>query len=134
MGYRLSSKQATNPNTTPPTTPSAPINKPSERKIADISEALAPIAVRPLSTPVVTNVEATANRDPARVKDLLVEQVTAPVRWVEIVRFLVKSGVLRAYEIGPGKVLAGLARRIDRSLSVECAGEANDGPFGPATP
>jgi [acyl-carrier-protein] S-malonyltransferase len=48
----------------------------------------------------------------------LVEQVTAPVRWVEIVRAMIASGVTQAIEIGPGKVLMGLARRIDRSLKV----------------
>jgi len=68
--------------------------------------------------PVVTNVEAKANRDPARIVPLLVEQVTAPVRWIECVEELVRLGVTRVVEVGPGKVLSGLAKRIDKSVEV----------------
>jgi [acyl-carrier-protein] S-malonyltransferase len=67
---------------------------------------------------VVTNVEAKANREVARIVPLLVEQVTSPVRWVECVAELVRLGVTRMVEVGPGKVLSGLARRIDRSVEV----------------
>ena len=62
--------------------------------------------------PVVTNVEAKPNADVARVIPLLVEQVTAPVRWIECVEELSRLGVTRVVEIGPGKVLAGLVKRI----------------------
>ena len=68
--------------------------------------------------PVVTNVEARPNGDAARIVPLLVEQVTAPVRWIECVEELVRQGVTRLVEVGPGKVLSGLARRIDKSLEV----------------
>ncbi len=68
--------------------------------------------------PVVTNVEAKANRDAARIVPLLVEQVTAPVRWIECVQELVRQGVTRLVEVGPGKVLSGLVRRIDKSVEV----------------
>jgi [acyl-carrier-protein] S-malonyltransferase len=68
--------------------------------------------------PVVTNVEAKPNADAARIVPLLVEQVTAPVRWIECVEELVRQGVTRVVEVGPGKVLSGLARRIDKSLEV----------------
>ncbi len=68
--------------------------------------------------PVVTNVEATPNADAARIVPLLVEQVTAPVRWIECVEELVRQGVTRVVEVGPGKVLSGLAKRIDRSVEV----------------
>lgn len=68
--------------------------------------------------PVVTNVEAKANREVARVVPLLLEQVTAPVRWVESVQELIRLGVTRFVEVGPGRVLSGLARRIDRSADV----------------
>jgi [acyl-carrier-protein] S-malonyltransferase len=68
--------------------------------------------------PVVTNVEATPNADAARIVPLLVEQVTAPVRWIECVEELVRQGVTRVVEVGPGKVLSGLARRIDKSVEV----------------
>lgn len=66
--------------------------------------------------PVVTNVEAKPNQDAARVVPLLVEQVTAPVRWIECVEELVRLGVTRVVEVGPGKVLSGLVRRIDKSV------------------
>jgi len=68
--------------------------------------------------PVVTNVEARPNRDPARVVPLLLEQVTAPVRWIECVQELVRQGVTRVVEVGPGKVLGGLVKRIDKEVEV----------------
>jgi [acyl-carrier-protein] S-malonyltransferase len=68
--------------------------------------------------PVVTNVEAKANRSLPRVVPLLLEQVTAPVRWIECVEELVRLGVSRMLEVGPGKVLSGLVRRIDRHVEV----------------
>jgi [acyl-carrier-protein] S-malonyltransferase len=68
--------------------------------------------------PVVTNVEAKPNLDVARIIPLLVEQVTAPVRWIECVEELVRLGVTRMVEIGPGKVLCGLAKRIAPEVEV----------------
>jgi len=68
--------------------------------------------------PVVTNVEARANQDVARIVPLLVEQVTAPVRWVEIVQEMARMGVTRVVEVGPGTVLGGLVRRIEKSVEV----------------
>ena len=68
------------------------------------------------AAPVVTNVEAKPNQDLARVVPLLVEQVTAPVRWIECVEELARLGVTRVVEVGPGKVLSGLVRRIDKSI------------------
>jgi len=67
---------------------------------------------------IVTNVEARPNADVARIVPLLVEQVTAPVRWIECVQELARQGVTRLVEVGPGKVLSGLVRRIDKSLEV----------------
>jgi [acyl-carrier-protein] S-malonyltransferase len=68
--------------------------------------------------PVVTNVEAKANRDVTRIVPLLIEQVTSPVRWIECVQEMVRLGVTRFVEVGPGKVLSGLAKRIDKSVEV----------------
>jgi [acyl-carrier-protein] S-malonyltransferase len=62
--------------------------------------------------PVVTNVEAKPNGDAARIVPLLVEQVTAPVRWIECIEELARQGVTRVVEVGPGKVLSGLVKRI----------------------
>ncbi len=68
--------------------------------------------------PVVTNVEARPNADASRIVPLLLEQVTAPVRWVECVEELVRQGATRMVEVGPGRVLSGLVKRIDRSVEV----------------
>lgn len=72
--------------------------------------------------PVVTNVDARAGAREAFLRDALLRQIDSPVRWVESVRRLVADGVGRALEIGPGNVLAGLVRRIDRSVAVESYG------------
>jgi [acyl-carrier-protein] S-malonyltransferase len=70
------------------------------------------------AVPVVTNVEAKANRETARIVPLLVEQVTAPVRWIESVQELGRLGVTRVVEVGPGTVLGGLVRRIEKGIEV----------------
>jgi [acyl-carrier-protein] S-malonyltransferase len=85
---------------------------------ARLEPVLRAIAWRAPARPVVTNVEAAPNADPARIVPLLVEQVTAPVRWIECVEELVRQGVSRMVEVGPGKVLSGLAKRIDKSVEV----------------
>ena len=81
-----------------------------------LREVLEGVEVRPLSVGVVTNVEAAVNLDAERVKPLLVEQVVAPVRWDESVRTLVAHGCAAAVELGPGRVLSGLIRRIERGV------------------
>lgn len=68
--------------------------------------------------PVIANVDAEPNQDASRVRDLLVRQVDGPVRWVTSIERMVKMGVTVAIEIGPGKVLAGLVKRIDKSVRV----------------
>jgi len=82
-----------------------------------LGEVLAAVNVAEMSVPVVTNVEATANADSARVRDLLVAQVSAPVRWDDSVREMVRLGVVSFVEIGPGKVLSGLVKRIDKEVA-----------------
>lgn len=82
-----------------------------------LAGVLAGISVAPPSLPVITNVEAEPNQDPARVKELLVRQVSAPVRWEDSVRRMVELGVTRFVELGPGKVLSGLAKRISKDAS-----------------
>jgi [acyl-carrier-protein] S-malonyltransferase len=65
---------------------------------------------------VVTNVEAKGNREVARIVPILLDQVTAPVRWIECVEEMVRLGVTRFVEVGPGKVLSGLVKRIDKGV------------------
>jgi [acyl-carrier-protein] S-malonyltransferase len=84
-----------------------------------LSQALQPVRIRPLCVGVITNVEAEVNQDPDRVKLLLAEQAVRPVRWEESVRKLEALGCQRVFEVGPGKVLKGLIKRISSSLAVE---------------
>jgi [acyl-carrier-protein] S-malonyltransferase len=83
-----------------------------------LEAALRGVAWKAPRVPVVTNVEAKPNQDLDRIVSLLVEQVTSPVRWIECAQEMVRLGVTRAVEIGPGKVLASLMKRIDRSVQV----------------
>ena len=85
---------------------------------ARLEPVLRSISWRAPLRPVVTNVEAKPNADVARIVPLLVEQVTSPVRWIECVQELVRLGATRIVEVGPGKVLSGLAKRIDKSVEV----------------
>jgi [acyl-carrier-protein] S-malonyltransferase len=85
---------------------------------ARLEPVLRAVAWAEPSVPVVTNVEAKANRETARIVPLLVEQVTAPVRWIEIVQELGRLGVTRVVEVGPGTVLGGLVRRIEKGIEV----------------
>lgn len=69
--------------------------------------------------PVVTNVDAVAESRGVRLRNALLRQVDAPVRWVESVRLLANAGVDRTLEIGPGSVLSGLVRRIEKTIKTE---------------
>ena len=72
--------------------------------------------------PVIPNVTAEPTRDPDLLKDLLIEQVISPVRWTESMQRLIAEGMTEALEVGPGNVLKGLMRRIDRNIPVHEAG------------
>ncbi len=84
-----------------------------------LSEVLDGITVRSMRFAVVSNVEALPNDDHARVKPLLIEQVSAPVRWDASVQKMAGIGVERFVEIGPGKVLSGLIKRIAKGAAVQ---------------
>ncbi len=84
-----------------------------------LKQVLQNITVKPFSIGLVTNVEAAVNRDCQRVKELLVEQAVRPVRWEESVKQLSELGCQRALEIGPGKVLKGLIKRIAPALATD---------------
>ncbi|GGD85591.1 malonyl CoA-acyl carrier protein transacylase [Aureimonas endophytica] len=83
-----------------------------------MAEALAGAEMRAPRVPLVANVTASALTDPAEIRARLVEQVTGQVRWRESVEFMARSGVETLVEIGNGKVLAGLAKRIEKALKV----------------
>jgi [acyl-carrier-protein] S-malonyltransferase len=91
-----------------------------------MAEALEEVRIEPPSVPLVANVTATAVADPEEICELLVEQVTAPVRWREGVLFMKSEEVDTLVEIGAGKVLSGLARRIDREFQTLAIGAPED--------
>jgi [acyl-carrier-protein] S-malonyltransferase len=74
------------------------------------------IAFNAPRVPVINNVDVASYDDPARIKDALVRQACNPVRWVEIIRAFAAQGITHVAECGPGKVLAGMTKRIDGSL------------------
>jgi [acyl-carrier-protein] S-malonyltransferase len=85
---------------------------------AKLAARLETVVIAPLAFPVLANVDARPNQESARVKELLVRQVDHPVRWEETVRAMADGGVTHILEIGPGKVLAGLVRRIAKEIEV----------------
>jgi [acyl-carrier-protein] S-malonyltransferase len=93
----------------------SPLMKPAQHAMAPV---LAGIEVKPLQFGVIANVTAQISQDSAGVVPLLLDQITAPVRWEESMRTLAGAGVTNATELGAGRVLAGLMRRISREVSV----------------
>ena len=85
-----------------------------------LTAALATVAFRPPRIPVVSNVDARPHTDPAEIRDLLARQVVGVVEWNASVAYMLSTGVRSVWEIGPGRVLRGLMKRIDRS--VPCSG------------
>jgi [acyl-carrier-protein] S-malonyltransferase len=98
---------------------SAPFHCALMQPAADrVRDALGSVTVRAPKTPVVANVDATANTDAERVRSLLALQVAGAVRWEQSVRAMVDAGVTTFVEIGPGRVLAGLIKRIHRPATL----------------
>jgi [acyl-carrier-protein] S-malonyltransferase len=87
-----------------------------------MAEALENVEINRPLLPVVANVTAQEVSDPSEIKRLLVEQITGMVRWRESVIWMKNSGVEEMIELGAGKVLSGLVRRIDRDIAVSSAG------------
>ena len=88
--------------------------------------AMADTVVQTPIVPVVANVTAAPTQDAAQIKDLLLQQVTAPVRWEESIQAIAKSGVTKAYELGSGAVLKGLVKRIAETIDVTTIGEPHE--------
>ncbi len=96
---------------------SAPFHCALMQPAADaMAVALADVAIAAPRVPVVANVLASANRDADAIADLLVRQVTGSVRWRESIAYMSAQGVTEIYEIGAGKALSGMIRRIDRAI------------------
>jgi [acyl-carrier-protein] S-malonyltransferase len=84
-----------------------------------LEEVLRNVAIKPPRIPVVSNVDAKVHGDPDRIREILVRQVTQPVLWENSVRELIAQGCDQFFEVGPGKVLKGLMKRIDRKLDCQ---------------
>jgi [acyl-carrier-protein] S-malonyltransferase len=84
---------------------------------AELASALAGVEIHAPSVPIITNVEATPNADASRIRELLVAQVTAPVRWAESMQHLQSLGCRHAIEVGPGQVLTKLLQRMRLGIS-----------------
>jgi len=106
---------------------SAPFHCALMAPAADVmAEALAGVRLLAPVVPLVANVRASAVTDPAEIRALLVEQVTGSVRWRESVLYMAAQGVTEIWEIGAGKALSGMIRRIDREIACRAVGTANE--------
>jgi len=88
--------------------------------------ALSQVEVKGPAVPLVANVRASAVTEPAEIRQLLIEQVTGSVRWRESVQYMSGEGVTEIWEIGAGKALSGMIRRIDREITCRAVGTAED--------
>ncbi|MCO5398169.1 ACP S-malonyltransferase [Ralstonia soli] len=106
---------------------SAPFHSSLLKPASDrLREYLANVTVTAPGIPVINNVDVAVVSDPAAIKDALVRQAAAPVRWVETIQKMKADGITRVVECGPGKVLAGLTKRIDGEIT-------GDAIFDPAS-
>jgi [acyl-carrier-protein] S-malonyltransferase len=97
---------------------SAPFHSPLMAPAArEMEEALERVTMRPPRVPVISNVSVTPQSDPAAIRRLLVEQVTGRVRWRETIAGLRDRGISSVVEVGAGKVLSTMAKRIDKDLA-----------------
>jgi [acyl-carrier-protein] S-malonyltransferase len=93
-----------------------PIMRPADERLA---AALEKVSLRTPRIPVVSNVDARPHRDPEEIRRLLIRQVIEPVRWEDSMRYLISEGFDNFYEVGPGRVLRGLLRRIERGVTCQ---------------
>jgi [acyl-carrier-protein] S-malonyltransferase len=89
--------------------------QPADQQLAEVLKQVKMTSPR---VPVWSNVDAKPHTDPVEIRELLVKQVLSPVRWEESMRALLAAGADQFYEIGPGRVLAGLLKRVNRKLAV----------------
>ena len=87
--------------------------------VEKLADALAEVPIRPPRIPVISNVDARPHDDPEEMRHLLIRQVVSQVRWEDSMRYLLDQGEQHFYEIGPGRVLRGLLRRIDRKVACD---------------
>ena len=75
---------------------------------------------------IISNVTASETQEIKEIKDLLIKQIEMPVRWRESVIYMIKNGVTNFIEIGPGKVLSGLVKKIDKTINVNTVNKFED--------
>lgn len=97
------------------------IMKPADSRL---SEALAGVGLKKPEIPVISNVDAEIHEEPDEIRELLVRQVVSPVLWEDSLRTMLAAGFDEFYEIGPGKVLKGLMKRVDRKISCETVNDS----------
>ncbi|CAA0373481.1 unnamed protein product [Arabidopsis thaliana] len=90
-----------------------------EPAVSRLEAALAATEIRSPRIPVISNVDAQPHADPDTIKKILARQVTSPVQWETTVKTLLSKGLKSSYELGPGKVIAGIFKRVDKSASFE---------------
>lgn len=96
----------------------SPLMEPARERLAG---AIAATHIQAPRCPIYQNVTAKAETDPARIKENLLVQLTAPVRWTQTMQQMLSDGATEVVEVGPGKVLQGLFKKIDRALPVSSA-------------
>ena len=92
------------------------VMRPADQRCA---EALTDVPMHKPRIPVISNVDALPHDDPEEIRKILVRQILQPVRWEDSMRYLIGQGFDQFYEVGPGRVLRGLLRRIDRNVSCQ---------------
>lgn len=106
---------------------SAPFHCALMQPAADVmAEALATVEIKAPTVPLVANVRAEAVTDPDLIRQLLVEQVTGSVRWRESVQYMAAQGVTETWEIGAGKALSGMIRKINRDIAGKAISTPDD--------
>ncbi|GMY12611.1 malonyl CoA-acyl carrier protein transacylase-like [Fagus crenata] len=93
-----------------------------EPAVSRLEAALAATEIRTPKIPVISNVDAQPHADPDTIKKILARQVTSPVQWETTVKTLLTNGLKKSYELGPGKVIAGIFKRVDKSADLENVG------------
>ncbi|KAG5515052.1 hypothetical protein RHGRI_036179 [Rhododendron griersonianum] len=93
-----------------------------EPAVSRLEAALAATEIRAPRIPVISNVDAQPHADPDTIKKILARQVTSPVQWETTVKTLLTRGLKKSYELGPGKVIAGIVKRMDKKAEIENIG------------
>ena len=91
-----------------------------------MKEALADVEISKPKVPIVMNTKAIAVTDPEYVRTLLYDQIVGTVRWRESVSYMCGRGITNFYEVGPGKVLSGMIKRIEKNANTESVSSVQD--------